>query len=113
MDLQVTSREHGPWTVVEVVGDVDVFSAPTLRDEMNAAIEAGNSRLIADLSGVPFLDSTGLGVLVGRLKTVRQSGGELRLVITAERVLRNFAITGLDRVFPISATLDEAVAAAP
>lgn len=111
MDLQVTSREHGPWTVFEVVGDVDVFSAPALRDGMNAAIAAGNTRLIADLSEVPFLDSTGLGVLVGRLKTVRQAGGELRLVITAERVLRNFAITGLDRVFPITATVDEAVAA--
>jgi anti-sigma B factor antagonist len=60
---------------------------------------------------VTFLDSTGLGVLVGRLKLVRNQSGWLRLVCSNERILRVFRITGLDKVFGIHASLDDALAA--
>ncbi|MDE9366942.1 STAS domain-containing protein [Luteipulveratus sp. YIM 133132] len=106
----MTTREEGDITVVTLAGEVDVFSAPTLRDELAAVIAADHTMLLADLTDVPFLDSTGLGVLVGRLKTVRVQGGELRLVITSDRVLRNFQITGLDKVFRIYSTAQEGLA---
>ncbi|KNX36127.1 anti-sigma factor antagonist [Luteipulveratus halotolerans] len=110
MDLTVTTRDEGDVTVVTLAGEVDVFSAPTLRDEMSTVIARGGTRLLADLTDVPFLDSTGLGVLVGRLKTVRVQDGELRLVISSDRVLRNFQITGLDKVFRIYPTVEEGLA---
>lgn len=110
MDLTVRTRTVGDFTVVAVSGEVDVVSAPTLRQLLNEAISEGGSRLVVDLTDVPFLDSTGLGVLVGRLKTVRQQEGELRLVISSDRLLRNFSITGLDKVFRIFPTAEEAAA---
>ncbi|AKU18122.1 anti-sigma factor antagonist [Luteipulveratus mongoliensis] len=110
MDLTVTTRAEGDVTVVRLAGEVDVFSAPTLRDELSHVIASGKTKLLADLTDVPFLDSTGLGVLVGRLKTVRVQDGEMRLVISSERVLRNFEITGLDKVFRIYPTVEEGLA---
>lgn len=110
MDLTVRTRTVGDFTVVAVSGEVDVISAPTLRQLLNDAIAEGGTRVVADLTDVPFLDSTGLGVLVGRLKTVRQQDGELRLVIASDRLVRNFQITGLDKVFEIFPTVEEAVA---
>lgn len=107
MDLSVSTREEGDVTVVTLAGEIDVFSAPALRDQFAQVIDAGHTRLLADLTDVPFLDSTGLGVLVGRLKVVRVQGGELRLVISSERLLRNFQITGLDKVFEIYPSVAE------
>lgn len=111
MDLTVDTTRHEAWTVVGVTGDVDAFSAPTLREQMNAVIDGGHVRLVVDLEGVGFMDSTGLGLLVGRLKTVQQYGGALRLVVTDDRLLRNFSITGLDRVFEIYDSVEAATAA--
>ena len=68
--------------------------------------------LVVDLQGVTFMDSTGLGVLVGRLKLVRVQDGTLKLVCTSERILKVFAITGLDKVFQIFDSIDEALAPA-
>lgn len=111
MAVAVDVQQRDGFTVLTVAGEVDVYSAPALRERMNEVIAGGQPWLIADLTGVPFMDSTGLGVLVGRLKATRQQGGELRLVITDDRLLRNFKITGLDTVFAIHADVDEAVAA--
>lgn len=110
LDLTVRTRTVGDFTVVAVSGEVDVVAAPTLRQLLNEAIADGGKRLVVDLTDVPFLDSTGLGVLVGRLKVIRQQGGELRLVIASDRLLRNFRITGLDKVFGIFPTAQDAVA---
>lgn len=104
------STETDP-LVVTVDGDVDVTTAPALRAELARLMAGRNARVVLDLSDVPFLDSTGLGVLVGRLRSIRLAGGDLMLVISNERVLRNFSITGLDRVFHISSSRDEALAA--
>lgn len=109
MAVVVDTRVEGDFTVLLVSGDVDVYSAPALREQMNAIIADGDVRLIVDLTGVPFMDSTGLGVLVGRLKTVRQVEGELRLVIVDDRLLRNLKITGLDTVFEIYPSIEQAL----
>ena len=99
--------------IVEVGGEIDVYSAPTLRDQLNGLVAAGPHHLIVDMQGVEFLDSTGLGVLVGGLKRVRTQEGTLRLVCSQERVLKVFRITGLTKVFSIHDTVEEALAEQP
>ncbi|MBL8929905.1 MAG: STAS domain-containing protein [Kineosporiaceae bacterium] len=111
MDLSVTSREEGGRSIVSVVGEIDVYTAPALRERINDLVAAGHYRLVVDLSKVDFMDSTGLGVLVGGLNRVRTQDGSLHLVCTQEKILKVFRITGLTKVFPIHATVDEALAA--
>lgn len=111
MDLSVTSREQGGRTVVEVGGEIDVYTAPVLRERLNDLVGEGRHHLVVDMEGVDFLDSTGLGVLVGGLKRVRSHDGSLHLVCTQEKILKVFRITGLTKVFPIHSTVDEAVTA--
>ena len=82
-----------------------------LDDELIDLVSSGQYHLVVDMEGVEFLDSTGLGVLVGGLKRVRAHEGSLRLVCTQERILKIFRITGLTKVFPIHGSVEEAVAA--
>ena len=110
MDLTLSTREVDGRTVIAVGGEVDVYTAPQLRDKITEVVGAGSYRLIVDLSTVEFLDSTGLGVLVGGLKKVKTHEGSLDLVCTSERLLKIFTITGLAKVFPIHETLDAALA---
>lgn len=106
MEVTVSSRTSGTRTVVQVTGEIDVYTAPLLREELASLIDAGNLELVVDLTGVGFMDSTGLGVLVGALKKVRTAGGDLQLVISSEKVLKVFRITALTQVFTIHETLD-------
>lgn len=110
MDLAVATSEHEGTRVVTVGGEVDVYTARLLRDALDQQIAAGHIRLVVDLDAVNFMDSTGLGVLVGRLKLVRNQNGWLRLVCSNERVLKVFRLTGLDKVFTIATDLAAAVA---
>lgn len=112
MELTVSSRQEGEHTVISVSGEIDVYTAPSLRERLNELVAAGHYDLVVDMAGVEFLDSTGLGVLVGGLKRVRSHGGTLRLVCAQEKILKVFRITGLTKVFPIHATLDEALSGA-
>ncbi len=110
MDLSVTSRQEGEHTVVAVSGEIDVYTAPALREKISELVADGRHRLVVDLTYVDFLDSTGLGVLVGGLNRVKSHDGTLALVCTQEKILKVFRITGLTTVFPISPTLGEALA---
>jgi anti-sigma B factor antagonist len=111
VDLSLSTRTVGDRTVVEVGGEIDVYTAPKLREQLVELVNDGNYHLVVDMEGVDFLDSTGLGVLVGGLKRVRAHEGSLRLVCNQERILKIFRITGLTKVFPIHTSVDEAVAA--
>ncbi len=111
MELSVTTSHHDDVSVVTVEGEVDVYTAAQLRQTLDQEITDGHVRLVVDLDSVTFLDSTGLGVLVGRLKLVRNDSGWLRIVCSSERILRVFRITGLDKVFGIHDTLQDALAA--
>lgn len=111
MDLSITSETRGEATVVHVGGEIDVYTAPLLREHLDEHISAGRHHLVVDLGGVSFMASTGLGVLVGRLKLVRSANGTLRLVCSSERILSVFSITGLDKVFQIFQSVDDALAA--
>jgi anti-sigma B factor antagonist len=111
VDLSINRADHDDETVMTLGGEIDVYTAPLVRERLDAAVRDGRVHLVVDLSQVRFLDSTGLGVLVGRLKLTRSRDGSLRLVATEEKVLKVFAITGLDKVFEIYPTLDEALTA--
>ncbi len=111
MDLSLSHRFEGAVTVVDVGGEIDVYTAPKLREEIISLVEGGHYQLALDMEDVEFLDSTGLGVLVGGLKRVRAHDGALHLVCTQERILKIFRITGLTKVFPIHASVAEAVQA--
>ena len=111
MELSVTSRERGDLTIVEVAGEVDVYTAAILREKLADLIDADHTDLVVDLTGVGFLDSTGLGVLVGALKKIRGFGGRLQLVIDQEKVMKVFRITALTQVFTIHDSLEAALVA--
>jgi anti-sigma B factor antagonist len=111
VDLSLASRTEGDKTVVSVGGEIDVYTAPKLREQIVQLVEDGRYHLVIDMEDVEFLDSTGLGVLVGGLKRVRAHDGSLRLVCTQERILKIFRITGLTKVFPIHDTVAAAVEA--
>jgi anti-sigma B factor antagonist len=110
LTLNVHSEPPG-FTVIELGGEIDVYTAPKLRERLVSLVESGSYQLIVDMESVEFLDSTGLGVLVGGLKRVRNHEGWIDLVCTQSRILRIFRITGLNRVFSIYDTVPEAIAA--
>ena len=110
MDVSVHTYQDGARAVVEVGGEIDVYTAPVLRERLASLHEGGHRHLVVDLRAVRFMDSTGLGVLVGVLKRVRLAGGCLLLVIDSERILKVFRITALTQIFDIHATLDSALA---
>jgi anti-sigma B factor antagonist len=104
-----TSADDVP--VVAVRGEVDVYSAPALKERLTELLHGGASTVIVDLGEVAFLDSTGLGALVEARAATNEAGGSLPLVCSQQRILKLFTITGLDGVFTIHPTLDAARAA--
>ncbi|MET7478172.1 STAS domain-containing protein [Streptomyces sp. NPDC005648] len=104
----VTAGKDG--AVLRVGGEIDVYTAPKLREAILELVDAGASHIIADLREVEFLDSTGLGALIGAQNRLRTRDGSFRLVIASDRILRIFRITGLDKVFEIHASVADAVA---
>jgi anti-sigma B factor antagonist len=107
VDLTLNTRSEADRTVLEVAGEVDVYTGPTLRDRMSDLLDSGANNLVVDLTKVDFIDSTGLGVLVGALNKAKELGGSLQLICAQERVLKLLRITGLDQVFTVSAALAE------
>ena len=106
-DESIDAETH----VIELGGEVDLYTAPEFKERLVQVIEDGKKQLVVDLSKATFIDSTTLGVLVGGVKRLRPSGGSLALVCTDQNITKIFEITGLDRVFPIHASREEALAA--
>jgi anti-sigma B factor antagonist len=111
VEFSVTSAERDSRTVVTVVGDLDVHTAPTLQQHLGPLTAVQGASLVIDLSAVSFIDSTGLGILVGALKHVREVGGRLDVVVTSPRVIKVFTLTGLDAVIALHPDLAGALAA--
>jgi anti-sigma B factor antagonist len=107
-DFHIEMRKDGAVPVVAVRGEIDVATAPQLRECLHRVIAQGDSTLALDLLSVTFLDSTALGVLVGALKRCRELGGDLQLVIADPRIVKIFEITGLTNVFTIDDSLQGA-----
>lgn len=112
MDVSVTRTTDDGVPVVAVSGEVDVYSAPALKEQFAELVRTGASTLIVDLTDVAFLDSTGLGALVEARALTGDAGGSLPVVCTQDRILKLFTITGLDSVFTIHPTVVDALAAA-
>jgi len=109
VDLKVSDyTTDDDLTVINVEGEIDVYTAPKLREKLIDLVNKGKYHLLVDMEKVEFLDSTGLGVLVGGLKRVRAHDGSLELVCTQERILKIFRITGLTKVFGSFDSVDDA-----
>ncbi len=111
MDLKLGHYNKDGIEVVDVEGEIDIYTAPQLRELLIDLAAKNSYQLIINMDKVGFLDSTGLGVLVGGLNRVRAHDGSLDLVCTQERILKIFKITGLTKVFSIYETVDQAIAA--
>lgn len=105
--MQIATGPGSDRYVITVSGEVDLATSPALDAAIIAAIESDMSALAIDLTDVSFMDSSGLGVIVRGLKRCREADKDLDLVITNERVLKVFGITGLDQVIPIHASIED------
>jgi anti-sigma B factor antagonist len=95
--------------VISLSGEVDLYTAPEFKQELLDAIANGAKEVVVDFSNTTFIDSTTLGVLVGGVKRLRTNEGQLSLVCSDRNITKIFEITGLDRVFTIYQTREEAV----
>ena len=97
--------------VVAVSGEIDLFTAPELKQRLADAIESGKNRIAVDLTETSFLDSTALGVLIGTVKRLKSRDGQLVIVNVDQNIAKTFEITGLDQIFTILGTRDDALSA--
>ena len=110
MSFEINSRTVDARTaVVTPAGEVDLLTAPQVKQRITELVDQGISQIVVDLSRIEYLDSTGLGVLVGALKRLREKEGELRLVHPTPRVMRVLEVTRLVNVFQIYDSEDEAL----
>ena len=111
MNFQISDNAVDDTThVIELGGEVDLYTAPEFKQQLLEVIGQGGKDVVVDFSDTTFIDSTTLGVLVGGVKRLRPTGGSLALVCTDQNITKIFEITGLDRVFPIHKSRDEALA---
>ncbi|TAM87573.1 anti-sigma factor antagonist [bacterium] len=102
MDIKVSVRpSDGEARVVDLVGEIDVYTSPAVKEAITELIDDGHYNLIINLEGVRYIDSTGLGVLIGALKRVREHAGSVNLICTNPQVKKIFDITGLVKIFGI------------
>jgi anti-sigma B factor antagonist len=109
MTLEIQSRQSDGVTVVAPTGRLDVAGAPTLKEAISEALKNGPSKVVLDMEGVSFVDSTGLGSVIAALKQIRSSQGDLRLAAPNQQVRVVLELTTLDRVFPYFSTVEEAL----
>jgi anti-sigma B factor antagonist len=110
IDFDIADRPAGDDThVVAVSGEIDLFTAPEFKQRVAAPIDAGRRHVVVDLSATTFIDSSSLGVLIGAHRRLRRQGGSLVIVCTSDAIAKTFRITGLDSVFTIVGSLDEAL----
>ncbi len=107
VDLDIDECTRNDYTVIGVGGEIDVYTAPRLREKLDSVLDSEIASLCVDLTDVNFLDSTGLGVLVGAMKRVNERGGRLLVVCARPHILKVFEVTGLTSVFDIRASIEE------
>jgi anti-sigma B factor antagonist len=104
MELDLRVQHHDDQAVVHVGGEVDLATCPQLRGLLAELVEQGIYHLVVDLEQVSFMDSSGIGVLMGVHRRLREHGGSLRLAAPNARVRRVLELTGVTEVLPISPT---------
>jgi anti-sigma B factor antagonist len=108
LEVQTRQVDNGV-TVVAPTGRLDVAGAPALKDAISEALKNGQPRVVLDMEGISFVDSTGLGSVIAALKQIRSSQGDLRLAAPNQQVRVVLELTTLDRVFPYYSTVEEAL----
>ena len=108
-EFDINEQGRAGSSVISVRGEVDIATATRFREFLEASIEGDPDAVVIDLTGVTFIDSTGLGVLIGARKRCDAAGHSLRLVVSEPRILKVFEITGLTELFEIHPTLALAV----
>ena len=106
VEIEIDNR--GEFTILRPSGDLDVYTVGSLRDALGKMIEEGTPKVVVELDGVPFMDSSGLGALMGGVRRMRESGGDLAIACTREQHLKLFTITGFGEGVSIAPTSDEA-----
>lgn len=110
MNLRVeTQTPREGVAIIALSGEADVYTSPTIKQQIVDLLNNGTTKLIVDLTNVEYLDSTGLGVLIGGLKRARERDGDLKLICDNVRILRIFEITGLTKIFDIYRSEAEAL----
>ena len=109
-DVKTDKVDDGTY-VISLTGEVDLYTAPEFKQQLLDVIGEGGKDIVVDFSDTTFIDSTTLGVLVGGVKRLRAQEGRLSLVCSDRNITKIFEITGLDRVFPIHASREEALQA--
>ena len=106
------AEEDGPagMQVLLIRGDIDLYTMPQLKERLNDALESGRTRLLVDLSDTSFIDSSGLGALIGAHGRARERGGRLALCCGGDAITRTLALTGLDQVLPMLPSREAAMA---
>lgn len=111
MDLQIKVRKSGIVSMIDLTGEVDAYTSARFREIMIELIDGGSKNLVISMASVEYIDSCGLGALVGGLKRISENNGKIVIVCDRPQVRKVFEITGLEKVFPLFVSEDEAVAA--
>ena len=106
--VEIDIQDKGDHQVLVPIGDLDVYTVGSLRDALGKMIEDDTPRVVVDLDGVPFMDSSGLGALMGGVRRLREAGGDLAIACTREQHLKLFTITGFGEGVSIAPTVEEA-----
>jgi anti-sigma B factor antagonist len=110
IEFEISDRRVGKDThVISVTGEIDLFTAPEFKQRMSQPIDEGVQRLVVDLSHTTFIDSSSLGVLIGAHRRLKQRNGSLVVVCDNDTIVKTFKITGLDGVFTLVRSLDDAL----
>ncbi len=110
MTLTITARRHNERTaVISMSGQLSAMSADQLREAVASAIEHHQNHVVLELRGVDFIDSSGLGAVIGGLKSTRQAGGDLRIVDPSAQVMMILRLTNVDQILPVFANVAAAV----
>lgn len=111
MDVLINSTTAQDTFIIHVDGELDVYTAPRLKEALAEGVSRGHKVIVVDLTRVGFLDSTALGVLVGGRRNAHDNGGDVLLVVDTPHLAKMFRITGFETMFGIHRTVDEALAA--
>ncbi len=106
--VEIEIEDQGDYRLLRPSGDLDVYTVGSLRDALGKMIDDETPRVVVDLDGVPFMDSSGLGALMGGVRRLREAGGDLAIACTKEQHLKLFNITGFGEGVSIAPTPEEA-----
>lgn len=109
--LETSTREIEKYKVLDVIGEIDVYTAPQFKEAVNQIINSGQKDLIVDMGHVTYMDSSGFGTLLSATKRLRPEGGTVNLVACNSAIDRMLRITRLNTVFGTFKTIDEALLA--